>query len=67
MCVEFLLFDMSDLTPCQGLPDNRPRTKLALSVVLSELSVLNKCEATWSEMLAIVTKYLSGNKLRLCA
>ncbi len=56
---------MSDLTrtPCQALPDDRPRTKLALSVVLSELSVLNKCEATWSEMLGMVTECLSSNKL----
>lgn len=46
-----------------ALPDSRPRTKLALSVVLSELSVLNKCEATWSEMLGMVTEYPSGNKL----
>jgi SET domain-containing protein 6 len=59
----FLFCDMSELTrtPCQALPDSRPRTKLALSVVLSELSVLNKCEATWSEMLGMVTEYLSGD------
>ncbi|KAK2463048.1 hypothetical protein APHAL10511_004703 [Amanita phalloides] len=39
-----------------ALSDDRPRTKMALSIVLSELSILNNCQATWSELEHIIVR-----------
>ncbi|KAF8624488.1 hypothetical protein AX17_007117 [Amanita inopinata Kibby_2008] len=43
-----------------ALPEDRPRTRLAISVVLNEMSLLNSCEATWTELHPIILRYVTN-------
>ncbi|KAF9012669.1 hypothetical protein BDQ17DRAFT_1344408 [Cyathus striatus] len=35
------------------LPDNMPRTKAALSIAISEKSILNTCESNWTDLMKV--------------